>query len=245
MQAHPDLCERRARNTGFSVALLTAIPAVEEVSALRPEPIWLSRLTSNCLRCGGFPPPFKCLGVEASDDSDWCVRSRLCRGSRSLLSSGLACDASRSDAGAAWRLRHKKRPLAVSIAGVLAKARERGVEPEHEKLVEKAMRLVNENAKMNTEFHYAYEFVDILRTSAIEPSYSMVEGAVSHLAGGLVPGGRSADKHEFWWNERKPDQPSRASLFGPHRDTERCLHPLQLRPVHHRRRYRSVCSPGS
>ena len=39
-----------------------------------------------------------------------------------------------------------------SIAGVLAKARERGVEPEHEELVEKAMRLVNENAKMNTEF---------------------------------------------------------------------------------------------
>ena len=75
----------------------------------------------------------------------------------------------------------------MSIAGVLAKARERGVEPEHEELVEKAMRLVNENAKMNTEFHYAYELVDILRTSAIEPSYSMVKGAVSHLAGGLVP----------------------------------------------------------
>ena len=43
----------------------------------------------------------------------------------------------------------------MSIAGVLAKARERGVEPEHEELVEKAMRLVNENAKINTEFHYS------------------------------------------------------------------------------------------
>ena len=57
------------------------------------------------------------------------------------------------------------------------------------------MRLVNENAKMNTDFHYAYELMDILRTSAIEPSYSMVKGAVSHLAGGLVPplGLRSPD----------------------------------------------------
>ena len=49
------------------------------------------------------------------------------------------------------------------------------------------MRLVNENTKMNTDFHYAYEFMDILRTSAIEPSYSMVKGVVSHLAAGLVP----------------------------------------------------------
>ena len=48
------------------------------------------------------------------------------------------------------------------LAGIFAKARERGVEPEYEELVEKAVRLANENAKMNTEFHYAFELVDIL-----------------------------------------------------------------------------------
>ena len=56
----------------------------------------------------------------------------------------------------------QRRSLAVNFAGIFAKARERGVEPEYEELVEKAVRLANENAKMNTEFHYAFELVDIL-----------------------------------------------------------------------------------
>ena len=51
----------------------------------------------------------------------------------------------------------QKRSLAVNFAGIFAKARERGIEPEYEELVEKAVRLANENAKMNTEFHYAFE----------------------------------------------------------------------------------------
>ena len=55
-----------------------------------------------------------------------------------------------------------KRSLAVSLAGVYASARERGVEPEHKEDHENAMRLANENAKMNTGFHYAYELVKIL-----------------------------------------------------------------------------------
>ena len=56
----------------------------------------------------------------------------------------------------------QRRSLAVNFAGIFAKARERGVEPEYEELVEKAVRRANENAKMNTEFHYAFELVDIL-----------------------------------------------------------------------------------
>ena len=56
----------------------------------------------------------------------------------------------------------QKRSLAVNFAGIFAKARERGIEPEYEELVEKAVRLATENAKMNTEFHYAFELVDIL-----------------------------------------------------------------------------------
>ena len=55
-----------------------------------------------------------------------------------------------------------KRLLAVNFAGIFAKARERGVEPEYEELVEKATRQTTENGKMNTEFHYAYELVKIL-----------------------------------------------------------------------------------
>ena len=50
----------------------------------------------------------------------------------------------------------------MSIAGRFAEARERGVEPQHEALADKVQRLANENGKMNTDFHYAYELVDIL-----------------------------------------------------------------------------------
>ena len=55
-----------------------------------------------------------------------------------------------------------ERLLAVRVAGILATARERGVEPKHADLAEKATRLATENAKMNTDFHYAYQLVDIL-----------------------------------------------------------------------------------
>ena len=55
-----------------------------------------------------------------------------------------------------------KRSVAVSTAGVLATARERGVEPEYENKYGNLKRLANEYGKMNTEFHYAYELVDIL-----------------------------------------------------------------------------------
>ena len=56
----------------------------------------------------------------------------------------------------------QKRVLAVSIAGLFAKARERGVGPEQEGPADKVQRLADENGKMNTDFHYAYELVDIL-----------------------------------------------------------------------------------
>ena len=56
----------------------------------------------------------------------------------------------------------QKRALAVSMAGVFATARERGVEPEHEALAEEVVRLANENGKANTALHYAYKLVDIL-----------------------------------------------------------------------------------
>ena len=55
-----------------------------------------------------------------------------------------------------------QRHLAVNFAGVFATARERGVEPEYEDLAEKAKLLATVNAKMNTDFHYAYQLVDIL-----------------------------------------------------------------------------------
>ena len=56
-----------------------------------------------------------------------------------------------------------QRHLAVNFAGVLATARERGVEPEYADLVEKTKLLATVNAKMNTDFHYAYELVNILK----------------------------------------------------------------------------------
>ena len=56
----------------------------------------------------------------------------------------------------------QKRSLAVSSAGVLATARERGVEPKYEGLTKKAKLSATENFHMNTEFHYAYKLVDIL-----------------------------------------------------------------------------------
>ena len=56
----------------------------------------------------------------------------------------------------------QRRSLAVNIAGLLATARERGVEPKYEGLTKKAKLSATENAHMNTEFHYAYELVDIL-----------------------------------------------------------------------------------
>ncbi len=56
----------------------------------------------------------------------------------------------------------QKRLLAVNIAGVFATARERGVEPEHRELTEKVRRLSDEGGAMNTDFHYAYQLVDIL-----------------------------------------------------------------------------------
>ena len=55
-----------------------------------------------------------------------------------------------------------ERFLAVNIAGLFATARERGVEPEAEDLADKVKRLANENGRMNTDFHYAYELVGIL-----------------------------------------------------------------------------------
>ena len=67
------------------------------------------------------------------------------------------------DASAAEAVKEvTERSLAVQIAGHFAAARERGVKPEHEDLAEKAKRLMNENGTMNTDFHYAYQLVDIL-----------------------------------------------------------------------------------
>ena len=56
----------------------------------------------------------------------------------------------------------QRRALAVSLAGIFATSRERGIEPEHQPLAEKVVRLANENGKANTALHYAYKLVDIL-----------------------------------------------------------------------------------
>ena len=71
-----------------------------------------------------------------------------------------SCTASVDDAHQVAEV--QKRALAVSMAGVFATARERGVDPEHEALAEEVVRLANENGKANTALHYAYKLVDIL-----------------------------------------------------------------------------------
>jgi len=56
------------------------------------------------------------------------------------------------------------RKLAVNIAGLFAKAREEGIEPEYSDLTEQARMTATDAGYMNTEFHYAFELVDILQS---------------------------------------------------------------------------------
>jgi len=59
----------------------------------------------------------------------------------------------------------ESRSRSVIVAGLFAKAREHGVEPEHAGLSEKANAVARDSdtGKMNTEFHYAFELVSLLR----------------------------------------------------------------------------------
>lgn len=54
------------------------------------------------------------------------------------------------------------RDLAVNFAGVFAESRERGVEPKHLDFAEAARLTAEENAYMNTEFHYALQLMGVL-----------------------------------------------------------------------------------
>lgn len=60
--------------------------------------------------------------------------------------------------------RKERRERAVMLAGLLAKARERGIEPDWEYFSDKANPILRntETGRMNTEFHYAFQLVDIL-----------------------------------------------------------------------------------
>ena len=51
----------------------------------------------------------------------------------------------------------QRRHLALSFAGVLAAARERGVEPEYLDMAETARLKAEEGGYMNTDFYYAFE----------------------------------------------------------------------------------------
>jgi hypothetical protein len=53
--------------------------------------------------------------------------------------------------------------LAVDIAGLFAKARERGIEPQFSDLARTAHAAMDENGRMNTEFHYAFQLTQILK----------------------------------------------------------------------------------
>lgn len=60
------------------------------------------------------------------------------------------------------------RDNALNFAGILAKAQEQGIEPEFVELSERAT-VIGHSAsagRMNTEFHYAFELVGILRRIA-------------------------------------------------------------------------------
>ena len=56
----------------------------------------------------------------------------------------------------------QRRSRSVTVAGLFAKCRERGIEPEHSALADQAQLQMNANGRMNTEFHYAFQLAGIL-----------------------------------------------------------------------------------
>lgn len=57
----------------------------------------------------------------------------------------------------------RRRNLALNFAGLFAQFREQGIDPEHAEMAESARLSASENAYMNTDFYYAFEFANILR----------------------------------------------------------------------------------
>lgn len=56
----------------------------------------------------------------------------------------------------------KSRLLSVNIAGVMAVAREKGIEPEYETLSKEANLQITDGGRRNTEIHYAFELIKVL-----------------------------------------------------------------------------------
>src|SRR5688500_6657223 len=56
----------------------------------------------------------------------------------------------------------QRRSSSVALAGIFARARERGIEPEHSALAGEVQRQIDSNGRMNTEFHYAFQLAGIL-----------------------------------------------------------------------------------
>jgi hypothetical protein len=52
--------------------------------------------------------------------------------------------------------------LADNIAGLFAKCREEGTKPEHQAINEKMVLTATKNAYLKTEFHYAFQLIDLL-----------------------------------------------------------------------------------
>ncbi len=62
----------------------------------------------------------------------------------------------------------ESRSRSIVVAGLFAKARERGIEPEYERLSATASNAARNSGtgRMNTEFHYAFELISLLRRIA-------------------------------------------------------------------------------
>ncbi len=57
----------------------------------------------------------------------------------------------------------RERLLAVNIAGLFSRSREQGVEPKWDALVDKASATMTHAGYFNTDLHYAFELVDVLK----------------------------------------------------------------------------------
>lgn len=105
-----------------------------------------------------------------------------------------------------------RRPGAVNVAGVLARCREEGTEPQHRDLISKVHLLASEGAYTNAEFHYAFELVRVLaRIRNLTFFLFDIEEDGSMLFAPLVEG--KASPRALWYL----GEATRCYLYGLHR----------------------------
>jgi hypothetical protein len=76
----------------------------------------------------------------------------------------------------------RRRLLVLNIVGLFAKGREEGVEPQHSGTAEEVRMTATAAAYTNTEFHYAFELVDLLRRIR-ENSFVFTAPPIQGIAG--------------------------------------------------------------